>query len=263
MAEEQGGASFNPDDASGLLDNARVKVASVVVDYVVAKSGKNAGQKYVTAAFTFEGGGQKVTESYMIGDETQWAPNATKTGVLPINGATIWNKSNIFKLCKSFIDSSFPKAQVGKDLSVFVGTDCHVNRVTEDGQTYTDKDGKERTRTILLVTKIYELPKAGGVKTTAMGAKVSKTPPTTAPAGAGAADDSNDVLLTDWLVEILANGAVTRDGLLQPVFIRASRAKLAAKRQALQDRIQSEAFLGGLAEAGLITVDGASIALAG
>lgn len=258
MADVQGAASFNPDDASGLLDNARVKITALVVDFFTSKK----GDRFVNADVTFEGGGQKVTEHYMIGGADQWAPNATKTGAISIvEGGKIWNKSDIFKFVKSMVDAGFPKENVKQDLSVFVGYDVHVSRTTQEGQTYVDKDGKERQRTTLLVTKIYEAPVGGKVGKAAAKATAAAAPATST---AGASDDSHDEYLTSMLIEILTEnaGSVTKTALPQPVFIKATRAKKGGVREALQARIQSDAFLGSLAEQGLITVDGATIALA-
>lgn len=263
MADVQGAASFNPDDASGLLDNARVKITALVVDFFTATKGKNAGSRFVNADVTFEGGGQKVVEHYMIGGADQWAPNASKTGVLPVvEGGKIWNKSDVHKLITSLVNSGFPKALVGADLSVFVGLDVHVNRVTQEGQTYMDKEGKERVRTTLLVTKLYTDMSTFTPGTATAGKATTKA--TAKAATGGATTDEHDALLTEMLVEILteSGNATTKDKLPQPVFIKATRGKKTAIRQQLQERIVSDAFLGTLVEAGLIAVDGANISLA-
>lgn len=262
MAEQQGAASFNPDDASGLLDNARVKITKLVVDFFTSKK----GDKFVSANVTFEGGGQTITENYMVGDATQWAPNAAKNGVIALKeGGKIWNKSDVYAFVKSMIDSGFPKAQVGADLSVFVGSDVHVSRVTQEGQTYTDKEGKERQRTRLLVTKVYELPKAAAAKGAKVSTAANKTTAATAAPAAGGDDASNDEKLTEILVEILSeNGnTVQRDALAPPVFIKATKRKLSAQRPAMQARIVSDAFLGTLEAQGLIKLEGSAVTLNG
>jgi hypothetical protein len=251
MADEKQGASFNPDDASGLLDNARVTVTAVKVDFFTAKS----GAKFVNVDVTYKGAGQEITEHYMLGGADQWAPNATKTGAIPVTeGGRVWNKSDVFKLVKSFIDAGAPKP--GNDLSVFVGLDVHVNRVTQEGATYVDKDGKERQRTTLLVTKLYgkaEVAKVAGKAKAAVA--VSDAP---------VADDSNDAYIMELLVEIVteAGGSIAKDKLPQPAFIKLTRAKKASIRQAVQDRLANDAYLGTLVEAGLIAFDGKTITLA-
>jgi hypothetical protein len=262
MAETQGAASFNPDDASGLVDNVRAIVKSVVVDFFSADS----GFKGVNANFTYApAGAPEFTERYMIGSAEEWAPNSTKTGVLPVApGKKIWNKSEIFRLITSFVNAGFPKANVGGDLSVFVGTDVQLNRIA-DGTVYKDKKtGADRARTTMLVTKVHALPAAGAA---GKGKAAAKSAPTSAAATppAGATDDaSNDGVLTEILVEILteAGKPVTREQLAQPVFIKATKRKLAAVRPALQARIVSDAFLADLATQGLVTLDGANVSMA-
>jgi len=260
MAEEKL-ASFNPDDASGLLDNARVTIKKVVVDYFTAKS----GSKFVNVDVSYEGGGQAITEHYMLGGADQWAPNASKTGAIPVTeGGKVWNKSDVFKLIKSIIDAGFPKNLIGGDLSVIEGTEVHVNRVTQEGASYTDKDGKERQRTTLLVTKLYtEQAQLGKTKGGSFKPKAAtKAAATTA---APAADDTNDAYATELLVQILegADGkALPKDKLKQPAFLLIMKAKKAAIRDAVIAQLQNDAFLGSLAEAGLVTFDGGVVTLA-
>jgi hypothetical protein len=261
MAEAtQAAVSFNPDDASGLLDNARVKVTDVKVDYFTSTKGKNAGTKYVNVDVTFEGGGQKIIEHYMLGGADQWAPNAAKNGAIPVvEGGKIWNKSDVFKLMKSFVDAGFPKAELGADLSVLVGCDVHVNRVTQEGATYLDDKGKERQRTTLLVTKLYERGKGaakGAATKPAAGTKAS------APA-AGPTTNEHDDYATELLVEILSENGNTfeRAGLDKPAFLKITRAKKAAIRQAVQSRLIDEAFIAGLVEQGLVAYDGKIVSL--
>ena len=260
--EAQGGASFNPDDASGLLDNIRGKITKVVVDFFTATKGKNAGSKFVQAAFTFEGQGVKHTENYMIGGADQWAPNATKTGAIALKeGGRVWNKSDIYAFIASVCNAEPKfKALIGADLSVLVGADVQLSRVTAEGSNYKDDQGVERTRTRLLVTKVYEMPKAGGAKGTKATATAKPTA-TSAPADTG----DNDDLLTAILVEIVgeSGGSVAKSALAPAIFIKATKRKVGAPvRAALQERAQDDAFLAGLAEEGLIQFDGTTLSAA-
>lgn len=273
MAEEQqGGASFNPDDASGLIDRLVGKITAVVVDYFTTKpTDGSAPKKLVNVDVTYEGGGQKTTEHYLLGNAEEWAPNATKTGAVPTKpGNKVWNKSDVIKWTKSLIDAGFPKALVGSDLSVFVGTGVEVSRITQEGSTYTDKKtGKERTRTIMLVTKVTELPKkaqvaAGKPAPASKPAAAAKTAPAqteAAPAASGEAAD--DALLTEIIVEAVSSAPLAKEALKQPIFIQATRRKVTpAQRKALQERSQDDAFLASLAEGGLIGFDGTTVSAA-
>lgn len=274
MAEEQqGGASFNPDDASGLIDRLTGKITSVVVDYFTSKpTDGSAPKKFVNVDVTYEGGGQKTTEHYMLGNGDEWAPNSTKTGAIPTKpGTKVWNKSDVFKWVKSLVDAGFPKALVGSDLSVFVGTDVDVSRITQEGSTYKDKKtGQDRQRTVMLITKIHGLPKkaqAAAGKTAAAPKKdaAASAPAATAPAATATASDTeiDESVLTEILLDAVKAGPTTKDKLLQPIFIQATRRKLSpAQRKAMQERSQDDAFLATLAEGGLITFDGTNLASA-
>ena len=264
VAEVEQVASFNPDDASGLLDNARVKISSVVVDVFSADS----GAKFVNVNVVYKGDSD-ITERYLLGGADQWAPNATKTGAISIKeGGKIWNKSDVFKLMKSIIDAGFPKARLGGDLSVLVGLDVHVTRVSQDS-TYKDKKtGQDRQRTTLLVSKIYTdaAQLASGAYASGKPAVAAKAAPKAA-AKAGAAvvsgDDSvNDEFATEVLVEVLGKGPVAKEGVKSPAFLIITKKKQSAIREAVQARLVNDAFLGSLVEAGLIAYDGTTISLA-
>lgn len=259
MGEQKPLASWNPDEASGLVDNVRATIKAVVVDYFTADSGFKGVNVNVTFARTGEA---DITERYMLGSADQWAPNATKTGVHPLGegNGKIWNRSDAHKFIKSLADAGFPKNRIGNDLSVFVGTDCHINRVTQD-RTYTDKKtGKERTQTTMLVTKIYALPGEKGT-----GAKaVSKSNGAVAGEGPSSPTSSeHDDYATDVLLRVLkAKGPVSRDDLAKQAFIEITKDRKAPIRAAVQARLVDEAFLAGLMEAGKIGYDGTTVSAA-
>ena len=258
---EQQAASFNPDEASGLLDNARVKISAVVVDVFAADS----GVKFVNVNVTYKGDNE-VTERYLLGGADQWAPNATKTGAIAIKeGGRIWNKSDVFKLMKSIIDAGFPKNRLAGDLSVLVRLDVHVSRVTQEGATYTDKKtGKERTRTTLLVSKIYTDAAQLASGAYAKGAtKATKATTKAGPAPAASGDDTaNDDFATEVLVEVLGKGPLAKESVKSPAFLIITKAKKSAIREAVQARLVNDAFLGSLVDAGIIAYDGTTISLA-
>lgn len=269
MTQEKQGASFNPDDASGLFDNARAVISAVKVDYFDAKT----GSKYLNVDITFKpAAGEPITEHFLLGGADQWAPNASKTGAIPVTeGGRIWNKSQVYRFMKSLADQGFPKNRLGNDLSVLVGTDVHVTRVTDEGQKYTDKNGKERDRTTLLVTKIYALPgekagkNTGTVPTQAGGSTAANAPPTTADYDDYTRDVLVRVLENDGDVLKLGQGkrpdAIAIEKIPGAAFVLITRDKKALIRQAVQARMTSEAFLAGLAEQGLVEFDGKQVKL--
>lgn len=267
MTTEQAAASFNPDDASGLLDDARVKITKAAISTFTAKSGKNAGQTYVNLDVTFKSGEQDVTEHYMVGGSDQWAPNASKTGVIPVGreGGKLWNKSDVVKFWAALANAGFPKSRIGNDCSVIEGLDVHVKRVTTEG-TYTDKEGKERQRAVLLVTKIYSdldakgaatQAKAGGAKQSV--AKAASAAPATQAAHT-APNEEIDTVATDTLIELLSGGKpLPVNQLSQLAFVPLTKAKKSAIRSQVTSRIADPTFLGDLAEKGLIAFDGSEV----
>lgn len=270
MAEQQAGASFNPDDASGLIDTLTGKIAAVVVDYFTTKpTDGSAPKRLVNVDVTYEGQGQKVVEHYLLGNGEEWAPNATKTGAIPVvEGKKIWNKSDVFRWVKSLVDAGFPKAQVGTDLSVFVGTEVIINRVAQEGNgaTYTDKKtGQTKTRTTMLVTKILNLPKAASARGSQTRTTAAAPAQSAAPASTEGGGGNYDGQLTEIIIGALGQkgneNGLAKEKLLQPIFIAATRARLSADvRKAMQERSQSDEFLASLMEQGVISYDGATVA---
>lgn len=271
MTTEQAAASFDPEDASGLLDDARVVITNAQVVNFTAK----AGQTYVNLDVTYKNGEQDVTEHYLIGGSDQWAPNKDKTGVIPVGreGGKIWNRSDVVKFWASLKNAGFRNGQnVGNDCSVLKGLDVHVKRVTTDG-TYKDKEGKERQRAVLLVTKIYGQAGATGQANAAKkpvarpAAKpVGNTGVVPAAAGGNTPTPTGDVdtLATDTLIELLAAGQpFATSELGRAAFVPLTKKKTPAPtRAAVIGRIEDPAFLGGLAEQGLIAFDGQSVSAA-
>jgi hypothetical protein len=271
MAEEQvAAASFNPDDASGLIDNVRAKITGVLVDFFTSTK----GEKFVNINVSFKGD-TEFTERYLLGGADQWAPDANKTGAIPLKaGGKVWNKSQPFRLMKSLIDAGFPKNKLGQNLSVLVGLDVHLTRVT-DGNEYADKDGNKRVGNTLLVTKIYTekaamesgsyatANAAPATKATAAKAKTTAAPAAAAAAAVSGDDATNDEYVTEVLLAILAGGPLTKAAMKQPAFLRTTKDKKSTLRAAVQARLENDAFLSSIADAGIITFDGTTAALAG
>src|SRR5690349_2393302 len=108
MAETQGTAvSFNPDEASGLIDNVRAKIKSVVVDIFKSDKSEFRGVNANVTYAPVDGTGE-FTERYLIGSADEWAPNSDKSGAVSLTGKKLWNKSDVFKWVKSLVDAGFP-----------------------------------------------------------------------------------------------------------------------------------------------------------
>lgn len=261
--QQQSEVSFNPDDATGLIDNVRAKLTAVKVDVFTSKSIQNAGAQYVNVEWQFKSDTGEFVERDLLGPATEWAPNKTKTGVVSLTGKGIWNKSDIFQRIKSFIDAGFPKTRVSTDLSVFVGGDYHLNRVVQEGKVRKNTDGTEGKRTILLVSKVYALP----------GEKPGRAAGTTAKAN-GSAGEATIAVGDDYAQKVLAaivadkKGSVPLNQIPQAAFIHIMRDKQAPAGNkkditaAVQAKLADEAFLLSLAEQNVIGFDGSTVTTA-
>ena len=262
--------SFNPDDATGLVDNLRGKVTGIVVNTFKAKS----GESYVNVELTIG----EHTEYYLLGNANEWAPNAAKTGAIRLGegkGRGLWNKSDVYRLFQSFINAGFPKGKLSEDLSVLVGLDVLAGRVTIDGETRKDQNGVERPKQVLLIKTIFtsreEMESGayakGATKTATKAApKATTAAKTAAPAAAPAAEVADDGYIAELLIEILSEApgkSLAKEGLKTPAFLKLTKAKKSNLRASVQGRMQEDAFLASLAEGGLISYDGSSVTLAG
>ena len=198
----------------------------------------------------------------MLGSAEEWAPNAGKNGAISLTGKRVWNKSEVFRWVKSLVDAGFPKNLVSDNLAVFAGSDVHVNRITQEGDTYTDKKtGQQRQRTTMLVTKVYATPTAKGAKA----APATKGAAAAAPVAENTEALDNDliILLTEAISDPKNAKGLPIDKVKQEVFIRATRAKKsAAERTTMQERAVDGGFLASLAEQGLIGFDGKTVSAA-
>jgi hypothetical protein len=269
MAEAQKLVSFNPDDASGLVDNLRGKVTGLVVNTFKAKS----GESYVNIELTIG----EHTEYYLLGNANEWAPNADKTGVISLKegGSKIWNKSVVYKLFQSFVNAGFPKAKLSDNLAVLLGLDVLAARVTQDGETRKDQNGVERPKQVLLIKTIFtsredvesgKYATASAPKAVSAKAAPKATAAPKAAASAPAAEAADDSYVAELLVEILSeapNKTLTPAETKTPIFMKLTKAKKASLRASVQARIVEDAFLASLVEGGLISYDGSSISLAG
>ena len=167
--------SFNPDDCiegGGLLDDVDVKVLdaqAVLFDYDGKQDVPSPG-----VLFTFDAGGEKPAVQFIsIGGSNQdWAPNEEKTGFKAIGKRTALTKTcNYLVFVSSAINCGFPKDQVKNDVRVWVGMECHLERIAMERKGLEKKDSDKQSFAYI-VTKIHKLPggkasdgsKSGGSK---------------------------------------------------------------------------------------------------
>lgn len=275
MAEQQGqAASFNPADASGLFDGGRALIKTVEVN--TFKSGK--GDSFVNVDVTYLTEGRDMTEHLMLGGVDKWAPLPDKSGAISLDNKKVWNKSDPYRWVTSLVNAGFPSNKVGQNLKVFEGLDVTLQRVTTEGK-YTDKNGKERENSVVLVTAIHTSKEdiASGAYAKNAGAAAGKAaaPAATkkataaaAPAAPTPAVEVSDEYVQNLLVEILSGGAVETKALGQKAFVLITKDKSvkaehkADTRKAVTARLADDAFIASLVEQGLVARNGNSLEIA-
>jgi len=112
-------------------------------------------------------GEDDVKEQYWsAGGADKWQPSEDGKRLLPIGSATHLNtNTNIYPLLKSLVDAGFPSDKLGDDISVLDGLKAHVTRIPITRNISRD-DGAKKDQTVLIVSKIINLPWETSAKTT-------------------------------------------------------------------------------------------------
>lgn len=221
------GISLKPKDAvesTGLLDDVDVEVVGAAFemwDYNGTQPQSVPALK-LSMSVTDASGGQEVHDQYYsVGKPTDWAPTADGKQLQAIGTAVSLNSgSNGAILFKSLVEAGFPEDKIGDDVTVFVGTKGHVNRLPAPKRPGLKKrEGDTREAMILCFTRIISLPgeaKAGGTNAS------SNTPPYHISTGSqpSVATSSIEETTTAILMGLLAEagGKLTKASIPQKVF---------------------------------------------
>lgn len=249
MSEQQG-VSLRPGDAQegGFLDDADVTIKTMRAatwDY----RGK-APKPCAAIEVTYLHDDKEKVEYYRVGDLEKLVPSGDKKSFLPTGTAGgIMARSKGFYLITSLINAGFPEDKVGADLSVFDGTQVHVNNTTLPDKIKDTVTGQEKENKALLVTKILSFPwdaKAKGSTKKAAGASKPAAATASAPAAsapAGGTDVSQKAIDTIGAVVSEAGGTIKRVQLNQQVFRKLAQD---SDRNAIIRLVGDAAFLQGL-----------------
>lgn len=273
--------SLRPSDAQagGFLDDVDVVLTSlrfVVWDY----QGK--GEPTVALKVDMLDAEERVHEQYYsAGSPDKLIPNDDGRAVLPLGEATGLNAScNAIAFLTSLVNAGFPEDKIGNDIGVFDGTVAHVNQVAQPKRTGLKTPQKEG-KTYLLVTKIVRLPweaapaaapkaakgapapkNATPKPVAAAPAAVAKPAPVASPAPAPGAEPTEEISMKArmTMMQVLSEKGPLAKGKLPTEAFRALAND--ADRNAIVTLVFQEPFLQAAAAEGVITYDGATVALA-
>ncbi len=149
---------------------------------------------------------EEVTENYSIGNASHWVPSDDGKEIIPVGKAKAINDNSKFALFVSNLcNAGFPSNRITNDVSIFVGTRCHVNRIA--GPKVKDKlTGKEKDSTVLVPTKIHKLPWEEGEGEKAGGKGKGKGGGSKKGSGGSAAEQPDEVetLATGFVLDVLS-----------------------------------------------------------
>jgi hypothetical protein len=224
--------NLNPEafvEGGGLVDDVDVtfsKVRFEEFDY----NGK-AASPVPALKLVIDVAGDEITQYYSMGRLQDWIPSEDGKQLLQAGQATsIRLTSNGGIFLKSLVDAGFPADKLGEDVSILDGTQVHMIQVPEPSRPglkknkeQLEKEEKFGPKTILVVSEVQTLPwekkspggkkaKKAAPKKTAKKAAAKKADPT--PAG----DDDLEGKATEWVMEMLADGDLTKKELPQRIF---------------------------------------------
>jgi len=268
-------ASLNPSTfgQGGLIDDIDVTItdaAAVGWDYN--------GQQAMTPALAIEytdPNGTQHTQYYSAGDWADWQPDGSNEYFVSVSGKTgFTNNTNIAMLLANVVSLGFPAEQLTGNVKVLIGIKGHVVQQVKErkGLIRTGKNA-DRPSSVLLFSKIYELPEGMATTTTAAAeptvqaqptAPAARTTQTTqghvngaaqANAGAGAGAGVDDSELQNYLL----NEIMSRDGnviekkdIIKVIFNAATKdGKTDKERNKAVIRAGQQDFLAGLSAVGI------------
>lgn len=270
---QMNGVSLKPSDAQvggGLYDDVDVRIEKCrfkTWDYMGKIPSPVLGlavtYKTLVDAVEFE-------QVYSAGDLKHFVPSQDGRFAIPVGSQTGLNdNSNAIQFLAALVNAGFPEDRIANDVSVFEGTEGHVNQVPQKERKGLAGDPSAKNKTLLVVTQIHKYPwekgkvapiKPAAAKTVAQAVtgptEVSAAP---APAGNGIAAKSVETVMGILMTK---GGTVTKAAIAQEAF------KVLAKdpdRNAVVQAIYKDEFLHGKSVEGGVPwqFDGTTISLGG
>ena len=278
-AVSSGLVSLNPDtfNIGGLIDDIDVEITDALAvewDY----NGQAPLSPALAVEYTDVNGAAHI-QYYGAGKLEDWRAHESGEGFVPVSGKTGFNNSsNVAMLLDSLVKAGFPKDQLTGNVKVLIGTKCHVlQQVTERKGLIRSGPNANKQTSVLLVTKIHQLPMSGGGAGVGAGATVhaaqgkangAATTPVNAqqPVPAQAADsgavDLDSTIQEALLTALGENPVIEKKDIVKVVFQHyTNTGKTPQERNKAVIRAGQQDFLKGLADLG-ISYDGSQIALA-
>ena len=253
----------------GLIDDVDVEfsdVGTTLYDY----NGTAAEGPSLAVQMTDEAGNVH-DQYYSAGKIEDWMPDDNNEGFVAVSGkAGINTSSNLARFLQSLVEAGFPDERLAEgNLKCLIGLRCHVLQTVVERKGIVRKGANaDRPSTVLLVSKIHELPGAAkSAKPVAKApVKAAAAPAAQAPASSNGSGDLDDEIST-VLMEHFASGNtslakkdVTK--LIFTAFDPKTSGMSMKDRSARITRAGKEVFLTAFAEANGLEYDGATLTMA-
>jgi len=172
-----GRVSFNPDTftSGGLIDDIDAEITDALTcewDY----NGQQAAGPALAVEFTDNNGAGHI-QYYSAGKAEDWKATEDGESFEPVSGKSgINNQTNLGMFIASLVEAGFPKEMLGDSMKVIIGTKVHVlqKQLERKGLVRTGPNAS-RPSSVLLVSKILQLPTGAGVPATASTTKAAGT----------------------------------------------------------------------------------------
>jgi hypothetical protein len=196
--------------------------------------------------------GEPVIQYWGAGKSSDFVPNADNTSFDAVGTkSAINNSTNFMMLMNSIVSAGFPEDKIGDSAAVFVGLECHMDRVSAY------RKGLENTKdkTMLMVTKIHKTPwekvakgkptKTRKAKPVSEGEPVSTLTAAAVETTEGSAEDALQEEAMECVLNILAEkgGEITKAGLV--VAAQKALGKDNPNKTKLVQLLFNDGFLGG------------------
>lgn len=261
------GVSLKPSDAvagGGGIDDVDVRIKSCrfrAWDYNGQLPSPVLGLSVDFELLTPEGG--EANQVYSAGEMKHFVPSQDGREAVPVGGKTGLNENtNAMLFLMSLVNSGFPESKIGDDVSVFEGTECHVNQVPQPKRP--GMSAQDKSKNVTVVSKIHKMPWEAAKGTVAAPAKAKASTKATAPAVAqqSASASGNGQAVTDKAEQAVISILSAKGGSIAHTAIAGEAFKLLASDPDRNEAVKlaySKEFLG--AEGKPWTFDGTTVSL--
>src|ERR1700722_18033374 len=165
--------SMNPETftAGGLINDIDITISDAQTTTWDMNGAVSSDTPFLAVEMT-DGNGTSHVQYYSAGKPEDWAPEESGEGFVSPSGKTgINGTTNLGMFLASLVEAGFPKESFDDgNLKVIIGTHAHVlqKQLDRQGLIRTGKNAA-RPSSVLLISKIHELPGASSAKPAAIG----------------------------------------------------------------------------------------------